>query len=169
MGTVLNRQSTDGDVMAEQVNTSGQRDQVRHMLRLIHVGERTGPFLRAAFSRRGLGSRDGRQLIRGKIRRWVLSLVPPVALWLQQRHGLSGGCSGCGASCNLLNACPHWEPSDGTCSVYQDRPNVCRLFPITPADVEDRDLVSRGIACGFSFASCEPVPRLITIASRSND
>lgn len=121
------------------------------MVRLWHVWERTGPFLRAAFSRHGLGCRAGRQLVVGKLRRMALSTMPPLARALQRRYGLTGGCARCGTSCNLLNRCPHWDVTSQLCSVYEDRPDVCRLFPITPGDVADRDLVSPQHPCGFAF------------------
>ncbi len=118
------------------------------------VLERVPPFVAAAFSARdGLLSARGRTLIRGKIRRSFLSLCPPLARALQQKHGLAGGCSSCGASCNLLFQCPHWDARSRLCSVYEDRPAVCRLFPITPSDIRDRDLVAPGLRCGFSFRS----------------
>ena len=127
--------------------------QVRPIRRFWHFIERTIPFLRVAFSDLGLGSREGRILIWGKFRRVVLSSVPPLAKHLQKHYGVKGGCEGCGSSCNLLFQCPHWEEQTGLCSVYEDRPNICRLFPITPADIRDRNLVAKNLqTCGFSFA-----------------
>lgn len=82
-----------------------------------------------------------------------LSFFPNLSRRLQKRYGLEGGCRSCGASCKLLFQCPHWDESSSLCSVYEDRPNICRLFPITPKDISDRDLV-RGIegGCGFRFS-----------------
>ena len=119
--------------------------------RLQHVAERTAPFLRAAFSRQGLGCHAGRQLLRGKLRRFALSAVPPLARAIQRHYGVTGGCTQCGASCRLLFQCPHWSEDSSLCTVYESRPNVCRLFPITPADLSDRDLVSPTHACGLAF------------------
>jgi hypothetical protein len=121
------------------------------MRRAWHIFERTRPFLSACFSSRGLGSADGRLLVLGKIRRIFLSFFPPLARYLQKQYKLTGGCSHCGSSCRLLFQCPHWDESSNLCTVYEDRPNICRLFPITPADIRDRDLVSRKHPCGFNF------------------
>lgn len=115
--------------------------------------ERVPPFLSAAFSADGLGSREGRTLIWGKSRRFLLSLSPRLARRLQRRYGLSGGCRNCGSSCRLLNQCPHWDEQHLQCSVYEDRPNTCRFFPITPADIRDRNIASARVPCGFGFAS----------------
>jgi len=134
-------------------NLRPRRDKVaaNRWLRLRHVAERTLPFFRASFSRAGLGSRSGRQLIRGKLRRFTLSAVPSLARALQRHYGLTGSCARCGASCQLLFQCPHWDGASQLCTVYEDRPNVCRLFPITPADLSDRDLVAPQHACGLAF------------------
>ncbi len=136
---------------------------VRHWVRFRHVIERADPFLRAVFSRDGLGSRTGRILIRGKFRRMFLATMPALARALQRHYGLTGGCARCGTSCNLLNRCPHWDESAG-CTVYHDRPNVCRLYPITPADIRDRDMVNPQIACGMSFAHKQAPTNLFAIS-----
>ena len=109
------------------------------------------PFFAVAFSREGLLSRDGRTLIWGKMRRSFISLVPPLARFLQKHYGLTGGCQNCGSSCKLLFQCPHWNAETRLCSVYEDRPNICRLFPITPGDIVDRNIVTKKIPCGFEF------------------
>jgi len=116
--------------------------------------ERLSIFLRMSFlDRNGLRSARGRTLIWGKVRRAVLSLCPPLARHLQQRFGLAGGCSHCGASCNLLFQCPQWDRKSRLCGIYNDRPNVCRLFPITPADLRERNLVAPINPCGYKFKS----------------
>jgi hypothetical protein len=70
---------------------------------------------------------------------------------LRRKYGLSGACISCGVSCNLLLKCPHWDEESRLCSIYDHRPLTCRLFPITPSDIRDRDLVSSGKPCGYSF------------------
>jgi Fe-S-cluster containining protein len=76
---------------------------------------------------------------------------PGLASHLKRKHGLTGGCASCGASCNLLFKCPHWDEASRLCSIYEDRPIACRMFPITPADLRDRDLAASGTKCGYSF------------------
>jgi hypothetical protein len=124
---------------------------VRHRIRFYHVLQRVPPFFAAVFSTRGLLSHEGRILIWGKFRRIMISFFPPLARYLQKKYGLAGGCSHCSASCKLLFQCPHWDDKSSRCSVYEDRPNICRFFPITPADLRDRNLVQKGTRCGFRF------------------
>ena len=113
--------------------------------------ERVPPFLSVVFSSDGLGSRKGRTLILGKARRLALSAVPGVANRLQKHYGLVGGCVSCGTSCNLLMRCPHWDSGTRLCTVYEDRPSICRTFPITPADIRDRNLMNESAQCGFTI------------------
>ena len=101
----------------------------------------------------GIRSRDGRRLLWGKLRRFAICCVPGLAERLQQRYGLRGGCTGCGASCNLILRCPHWNPANGLCTVYADRPATCRMFPITPADLDDLRLASSQSPCGYTFGA----------------
>ena len=105
----------------------------------------------ALFSRHGIWSSSGRTLLWGKLRRILICLVPGLGAALQRHHKLSGGCVRCGTSCNLLVRCPHWIESTGLCGIYADRPDVCRLFPITPADMRDLALAKSDVICGYSF------------------
>jgi len=143
----------------------------RAFRRFWYLLERMVPFLKAFFSDQGLASHDGRVLIWGKARRIALSTFPPLARAMQKHYGLKGGCANCGTSCQLLFKCPHWDNRSRLCSVYEDRPNICRLFPITPADIRDRDLTAKKVtpACGFHFAhnpktaTPELVPAPVTV------
>jgi hypothetical protein len=117
-------------------------------------------FLNAVFASDSLLSSGRRPLVFGKMRRLVLAAVPFLGEYLQNRYGLSGVCRNCGASCQILYACPFWDTQSSLCSVYEHRPRVCRLFPITPSDLRDRDAVALS-GCGFSF--CRPSSRLIEL------
>ena len=114
--------------------------------------ERFPPFFKVCLSKEGFGSSKGRKLIWGKFRRVTLSVFPSLCRALQKHYGLTGGCVSCGASCNLLFKCPHWDNQSRLCTVYEDRPNICRYFPITPGDIQDRDLVNTDKSCGFKFS-----------------
>ncbi|HEY0004829.1 MAG TPA: YkgJ family cysteine cluster protein [Pyrinomonadaceae bacterium] len=60
-----------------------------------------------------------------------------------------GDCNRCGACCEILFKCPFLKKHlDGTttCGIYEDRPNQCRLFPITRRDLDE----VRG-TCSFYF------------------
>ena len=129
----------------------------RWLTKSRHVIERTIPFLVVSFSKRGLGSHSGRLLIWGKARRVFISFFPSWAMALRKKHGFTGGCTSCGASCNLLFRCPHWNAQTHLCSVYEDRPNICKLFPITPADIRDRNLVLKDVPCGYKLPAKSPV------------
>jgi Fe-S-cluster containining protein len=117
-----------------------------YLIRYLHELVRV-----SLFSRRGIRSRAGRVLLLGKLRRVAICLVPGLGEALRRRHNLSGGCVRCGTSCNLLIRCPHWIESTGLCGIYEDRPDVCRLFPITPADMRDLALARSDSHCGYSF------------------
>lgn len=101
-----------------------------------------------------LRTRTGWLLIWGKLRRGMIVSVPGLAERLKRKHGLRGGCNRCGASCNLLMPCPQWDASTRLCRIYEDRPAVCRQFPITPTDLRDLAL-SSDTACGHSFLGAE--------------
>jgi Putative zinc- or iron-chelating domain len=105
--------------------------------------------------------KTGRTIIRGKIRRAMIGCIPGLASQLKRKYGLTGGCISCGASCNLLFKCPHWDEGSRRCSIYEDRPMACRMFPITPADLRDRDLAASGTKCGYSFV------RIVSLQDRS--
>jgi hypothetical protein len=127
----------------------------RRLRYLVHYLD---AFARVIVDRPHLLWRDpGRTLILGKLRRTLIVCVPGLAMVLKRRHALIGGCVSCGTSCNLLLRCPHWDVDSRLCSIYADRPLVCRLFPITPSDLEDRDLAAGGSKCGYSFVP-KPVP-----------
>ena len=60
-----------------------------------------------------------------------------------------GECNRCGACCEILYKCPFLkkeEDGTGTCSIYEDRPNACRYFPIDKRDLRE----VRG-SCSFYF------------------
>ena len=84
----------------------------------------------------------------GKLRRFVSAnfrkqdVVEALAL-------RRGDCNRCGACCEILFKCPFLkkhEDGTSTCGIYEDRPNQCRLFPITRRDLEE----VRG-TCSFYF------------------
>jgi Fe-S-cluster containining protein len=97
--------------------------------------------------------REGRILIRGKFRPLLICSVLPLARHLCAHYRLQGECNSCGAGCNLLFRCPHWDADSRLCTVYETRPRVCRMFPISPSDLRDQDLGLRHTVCGFPFAS----------------
>lgn len=106
----------------------------------------------AIFSTHGLGSRQGRTLILGKFRRIAICAIPGLPQYLRKRNGIGGECLGCGASCKILLTCPHFDETFLKCTIYEDRPGVCRHFPMTASDIRDRDLGSRE-PCGFHLKS----------------
>lgn len=137
----------------------------RILVRSWHLAERAPAFLKVVFSRKGLGCVDGWILLWGKLRRFTISLFPPLVRYFHRRYGLSGGCIGCGASCKMLVQCAHWDDKTHLCKVYEDRPKICRTFPITPADIRDRNLAMKDKPCGFTFVDRNAPPKV----SRAKD
>ena len=127
----------------------------KHLVRSVrHVVSYTAVFtLWVIRAPDGLRSRTGRRLVWGKIRRSAIVCVPGLGARLQRKHGLAGHCHQCGASCNLLMRCPQWDPGTRLCRIYESRPPVCRLFPMTPADLRDVELA--GQHCGHHFDNGE--------------
>lgn len=115
-------------------------------------------FLTVALTSRALLDAGSRALWLGKIRRCILVSIPYLPQYLQARYDLRGGCTNCGASCQILLRCPWWNSSSRLCSVYEYRPKVCRMFPITPTDLRDRLFAAR-LDCGYTFlAANNPKP-----------
>jgi hypothetical protein len=95
----------------------------------------------------------------GKARRFVLGTL----LRRRAERGLSrrrGACNGCGACCKLVYKCPAFQetPTGGWCTIYDDRPGQCALFPMDERDLRDRDCVMPERPCGFSFVPEEEAP-----------
>ena len=58
-----------------------------------------------------------------------------------------GDCKRCGMCCTFMIRCPHLEGIN-QCTVYDERAQQCRLFPI-----DARDLRRRFSACGYHFVT----------------
>jgi len=88
----------------------------------------------------------------GRLRRLYLALFRPgyVRASLARR---TGQCNRTGACCHLMITCPLLieRPLPVRCGVQSHKPPVCNLFPIDERDLRDRDLVSPGTPCGYSF------------------
>jgi hypothetical protein len=90
----------------------------------------------------------------GKLRRQIQHKLQPmlVANYAERRLG---ECKRCSACCRLPFRCP-WliegeNGNDARCRWYDLRPTVCRLFPITQEDIEDRNRIMPQSPCGYSF------------------
>ncbi len=121
----------------------------RFIRKIYYLFERIRPFILACFSTNGFVNPIGRRLIWGKFRRIFINMLPPLVQYLKKHYKISGHCVSCGTSCNLLFQCPQWDPKTKLCTIYEDRPRICKTFPITPSDIKDRDLVSAISKCGF--------------------
>ena len=92
-----------------------------------------------------------RSPLRGKIRRWYLSVFRKRYV-REQLNRRRGSCRQCGACCRLAYRCVFLD-GHNRCKIY-DRarhPN-CVTFPIDRRDLEDVNGV-----CGFHFDDGEPV------------
>jgi hypothetical protein len=89
---------------------------------------------------------------RGKLRRLYLGFLRPgyVKESLARRVGQ---CDRTGACCHLMYTCPLLvtKSTPVRCSIHEIKPLSCRLFPIDERDLEDRDIVSPDVPCGYSF------------------
>ena len=89
----------------------------------------------------------------GRLRRMYLSVFRPgyVRASLTRR---TGQCNRTGACCHLMFTCPLLVERSlpVRCGVHEHKPPVCNLFPIDERDLSDRDIVSPGAPCGYSFA-----------------
>jgi hypothetical protein len=93
----------------------------------------------------------------GRLRRIYLTVFRPgyVRASLARR---TGQCNRTGACCHLMLTCPLLveRPLPVRCGVQEHKPPVCNLFPIDERDLRDRDIVSPGTSCGYSFAPRAP-------------
>ena len=89
----------------------------------------------------------------GKLRRLALARMQAGYVTQMQRRRL-GTCRRCGHCCRLLFTCPFLQThSDGIChcTIHDQRPASCKLFPIDERDLRERDLVDRKWPCGYRF------------------
>lgn len=98
-------------------------------------------------------------MIVGKVRRaWLIAFrKKKVEEKLSLRRG---ACTRCGACCKILFNCPAYDDSDGNpkCLIYNDRPGVCGLFPLDPADLRERNIVMPERKCGYWFTDTPGKP-----------
>ena len=95
-------------------------------------------------------------LVWGKLRRAYRCFVhmDSVRKGHARRHG---ECKRCGRCCFMVFRCPFYYMEAGVpaCRIHNNKPRVCRLFPIDERDLRDRDLVAQKIPCGYSFDQSE--------------
>jgi len=94
------------------------------------------------------------QLFRGKLRRFYLGRTRRGKAYISRMMGRRlGECRRCGACCRLVHRCPFLQVNNGTakCAIHKLRPANCRVFPIDPRDLADRDRIRPDDPCGFSF------------------
>jgi hypothetical protein len=89
----------------------------------------------------------------GKLRRFAIARVREKYV-LRMQQDRMGECRRCGLCCRLLFKCPFLQGlPDGTCScsIHNQRPDNCRLFPIDERDLRERDSVDGQVPCGYRF------------------
>lgn len=64
----------------------------------------------------------------------------------EAHKGREGSCARCGACCS---GCPFHDDKARACKVYRMRPDICRMFPLTPHDIRNVK------TCGFRFKKDE--------------
>lgn len=92
------------------------------------------------------------KLIRGKMHRFYVGHFDKAYV---ERHlaRRKGECKRCGACCQLLFHCAFAaECKEGIgCKIYKNRPVNCRIFPLHPRDLSERDIVAPNQPCGYYF------------------
>lgn len=104
---------------------------------------------------RRLPLRTRMRLLGGKVRRFCLLHFRKeyVRRSLARRRGQ---CRHSGACCQISIVCPlhgpdeHGEPG---CTVYEKRPQNCRVFPIDERDLRERDIIMPDTPCGYHFVN----------------
>ncbi|MFH1403365.1 MAG: YkgJ family cysteine cluster protein [Candidatus Altiarchaeota archaeon] len=61
---------------------------------------------------------------------------------LETHSRREGNCVRCGGCCL---GCPFYVKKDSSCRIYKRRPDICRMFPLSPKDIKNIP------SCGFSF------------------
>lgn len=102
---------------------------------------------------RRLAAEHSISLLWGKPRRLFHSVFRrrQLAKSIARRHG---ECARCGACCRLGVTCSFYSEKNGlpSCSVHgKVRPPNCINFPISPADIADRDRVMPERRCGYHW------------------
>jgi hypothetical protein len=102
--------------------------------------------------RGALGLRERMILGWGKLRRLYLSFLRPAYVRASLARRV-GECHRTGACCKLMFTCPLLDQTadQARCSIHESKPRVCRQFPIDERDLRDRDILSPGTPCGYSF------------------
>lgn len=92
--------------------------------------------------------------LRGKLRRYYLANLnkKKADFFLSHRKG---ACIRCGNCCQIGFKCPAYDAESGACTINSIKPLLCKMFPITPADLGDRDTVSLKPSCGFYWEKSE--------------
>lgn len=93
------------------------------------------------------------RLAGGKFRRFLLGMFGKnyVEFMTEKRHG---ECVRCGTCCKLLFDCPYLsfdENGLACCEIHEHKPINCRIFPSTPDDIAERNLLDGSSRCGYSF------------------
>jgi len=88
----------------------------------------------------------------GKLRRYYFYRFRKKysAAKVQERQGQ---CIRCGACCKLVFRCPFLVETltGASCMIHKSRPGNCRVFPMDPRDLQERDFVAGDVQCGFHF------------------
>jgi uncharacterized protein len=93
----------------------------------------------------------------GKIRRFFLIKFKKQYLE-QQMEQRQGECNQCGSCCELLFKCPFLvKVEDGStlCSIYENRPKQCDVFPI-----DDKCLSEVDFDCTYTFGKQQEVVQI---------
>lgn len=94
-----------------------------------------------------------RRMLQGKFRRfWLVHFRRRYVeeVLLPRR---TNTCQRTGACCQLGFGCPAFDKKNSLCKIHPYKPLSCKLYPITPEDLEERNLIYPNKSCGYSFIS----------------
>ena len=92
-----------------------------------------------------------RVMLRGKIRRFWLAYFRRRYVEEVLLPRRKSTCRHVGACCELGFGCPAFDAQNRLCKIHPHKPLNCKLFPITEADIRERNLLYPQKSCGYSF------------------
>lgn len=95
----------------------------------------------------------------GKLRRFLLAHTKRGRVYIERMLPYRRGeCARCGTCCYLGHRClfVRFENGLAACTIHNHRPQNCRMYPVGPRDIAERDLLDMGKPCGYSFVEIPP-------------
>jgi len=111
-----------------------------------------------------------RKMFGGKVRRFLMAHQREGRAYIRRMlRRRRGHCARCGVCCMLVHRCPFLRIERGlaTCLIHALRPANCRIFPVDPQDLEERDLLAPERPCGYSFLTAADRQPALALAEKA--